>query len=59
MSGWPLKDAPRDPTDSILVSTIATFDYARGLPVFTEFFDDWMMPDSHLRRRRHFPSIDQ
>ena len=38
-----------------LSRTIATFDYARGLPVFTEFFDDWMMPDSHLRRRRRFP----
>ena len=35
--------------------TIATLDYARGLPVFTEFFEDWMMPDSYLRRRRRFP----
>lgn len=38
-----------------LSHTIASFDYARGLPVFTEFFDDWMMPDSYLRRRRRFP----
>lgn len=38
-----------------LSKTIATLDYARGLPVFTEFFDDWMMRDSYLRRRRRFP----
>lgn len=38
-----------------LCKTIATLDYARGLPVFTEFFDDWLMPDSYLRRRRRFP----
>lgn len=38
-----------------LSRTIASLDYARGLPVFTEFFDDWMMPDSYLRRRRRFP----
>lgn len=38
-----------------LAKTIATLDHARGLPVFTEFFDDWMMQDSNLRRRRRFP----
>ena len=38
-----------------LSRTIATFDYARELPVFTEFFDDWLVPDSQLRRRRRFP----
>jgi hypothetical protein len=38
-----------------LSRTIASLDYARGLPVFTEFFDDWMMQDSYLRRRRRFP----
>ncbi|MDI6023155.1 hypothetical protein QBL02_06310 [Leucobacter sp. UT-8R-CII-1-4] len=38
-----------------LSHTISTLDYGRGLPVFTEFFDDWMMPDSYLRRRRRFP----
>jgi hypothetical protein len=38
-----------------LSRTIASCDYARGLPVFTEFFSDWMMTDSYLRRRRRFP----
>jgi hypothetical protein len=38
-----------------LSRTIASLDYARGLPVFTEFFQDWMMKDSSLRRRRRFP----
>ncbi|WP_300266120.1 hypothetical protein [Microbacterium sp.] len=38
-----------------LSRTIGSLDYARGLPVFAEFFDDWMMPDSYLRRRRRFP----
>lgn len=38
-----------------LSRTIGSLDYGRGLPVFTEFFDDWMMPDSYLRRRRRFP----
>ena len=38
-----------------LSRTIASLDHARGLPVFTEFFEDWMMKDSHLRRRRRFP----
>ena len=40
-----------------LSRTIASFDYVRGLPVFTEFFSDWMMPASHLRRRRRFPLL--
>ena len=38
-----------------LSRTIASLDFARGLPVFTEFFEDWMMKDSYLRRRRRFP----
>jgi hypothetical protein len=38
-----------------LSRTIASLDYARGLPVFTEFFNDWLMPDSAIRRRRRFP----
>lgn len=38
-----------------LSRTIASFDYVHGLPVFTEFLNDWMMPDSRLRRRRRFP----
>lgn len=38
-----------------LSRTISSLDYARGMPVFTEFFDDWMMRDSYLRRRRRFP----
>ncbi len=38
-----------------LANTIGSLDYARGLPVFTESSNDWMMPDSYLRRRQRFP----
>ncbi|GAA4345543.1 hypothetical protein GCM10023087_07610 [Microbacterium rhizosphaerae] len=39
-----------------LSKTIGSFDQARyPLPMFSDFFWEWKLPDSQLRRRRQFP----